>query len=74
MQENNEKILKPKKGFWFDATPTPHTTKTLKNGSDKTYYVFSIPAWAIERGEIDPIQKYRIELYPLENKKEKEGE
>ena len=72
MSENNQKDLIPKKGFWFNAIPTPHTTKTLKDGTIKTYYVFSIPAWAIKRGEIDPEQEYRIELYPLEKDKKEE--
>ncbi len=69
MPTNDQKNLQKKeqkKAFWFEATPIIHTRKKLSNGSEQTYYVISLPSWAIKRGEIDLNKKYRIELYPLE--------
>lgn len=67
MQNNDQKNLRPKKGWWWNAKPTPHTTKKLKDGTEKNYYVFSIPSYGFSRGEVDPDQWYRIEIYPIED-------
>ena len=71
MQKNQQKN-NIKKAFWFDATLTLHGRKKLKDGTQKEYYIVTIPTWAVDRGEIDPIKKYRTEMYPIEEKKEKE--
>jgi hypothetical protein len=51
--------------FWLDCTLSIQATKTLKSGERKRYYKINIPAWVIDRGELKPGIKYRIEFYPL---------
>jgi len=63
------------KAYYYEAIPMPHSKKKLKNGTEKTYYMFPIPNEAFKYSKIDPNQKYRIELYPIEKvKKEKEDD
>lgn len=55
------------KVYYYDAMPTPHSKKKLKSGKVKIYYMFPIPNDAFKYGKVEPDQKYRIELYPIED-------
>lgn len=65
MQKNKQKDA-IRKAFWFDANLTIHGKKKLKDGTEKEYYIVTIPTWAVDCGEIDPNKKYRFEMYPIE--------
>jgi len=60
------------RAYYYESKLKVNKRVTLKNGTKQTYYMIPIPIDAIKYGKIDPEQKYRIELYPLENDDEKE--